>query len=324
MNKPKIYIDGQEGTTGLQIYDRLGAREDIELLLIDPAKRKDTAERRKLLNAADLVFLCLPDAAAAEAVSLIENDRTRVIDCSTAHRTHPDWAYGFPELSRIHKERIAQAKRVANPGCHATGFISIVYPLVSMGLLLPDTPLSFFSLTGYSGGGKKMIAQYEQEHRPPAFSSPALYGLLQNHKHLPEMQLRTGLTVPPVFVPIVDDYYKGMAATLPLHMAQLRGVSSLHEVWEKLHGFYLQTAGEEGVVRVEGDPTDPENGVDSGFKIYANMCRDKDMLSIIVTGSDNQFTITALFDNLGKGASGAAVQNMNLMLGLEETKGLNL
>ena len=148
MNKPKIYIDGQEGTTGLQIYDRLGAREDIELLLIDPAKRKDTAERRKLLNAADLVFLCLPDAAAAEAVSLIENDRTRVIDCSTAHRTHPDWAYGFPELSRIHKERIAQAKRVANPGCHATGFISIVYPLVSMGLLLPDTPLSFFSLTG--------------------------------------------------------------------------------------------------------------------------------------------------------------------------------
>ena len=324
MGKPNVYIDGKEGTTGLQIYDRLASRDDICLLLIDEDKRKDPAERKKFLNEADLVFLCLPDAAAVEAVSLIENSRTRVIDASTAHRTNPDWVYGFPELSQERRAQIAEAKRVANPGCHATGFVSIAYPLTAMGLLPEDAALSCFSLTGYSGGGKKMIAQYEQERRPPAFSSPALYGLLQNHKHLPEMQLRTGLTVPPVFVPIVDDYYKGMAATLPLHMAQLRGVSSLHEVWEKLHGFYLQTAGEEGVVRVEGDPTDPESGVDSGFKIYANMCRDKDMLSIIVTGSDNQFTITALFDNLGKGASGAAVQNMNLMLGLEETKGLNL
>ncbi len=333
MSRPKVYIDGQEGTTGLQIYDRLGEREDIELLLIDPAKRKDTEERRRLLNAADLVFLCLPDAAAVEAVSLIDNENTRVIDCSTAHRTHPDWAYGFPEMSRLHRAQIAEAKRVANPGCHATGFVSIVKPLVGMALLPPDAALTCFSLTGYSGGGKKMIAQYEQDNRPLALSSPALYGLLQNHKHLPEMQLRCGLTTPPVFVPVVDDYYKGMATTVSFHMSQLHHIPALAEmlhlsplqtVWNKIREFYLSTAGEEGIVRVEGDPTDPETGIDSGFKIYANMEQGRDTLSIIVAGNDEQFTITSLFDNLGKGASGAAVQNMNLMLGFEETKGLNL
>ena len=324
MNKPKIYIDGKEGTTGLQIYDRLAQREDIELLLIDEAKRKDTAERKKFLNEADLVFLCLPDAAAVEAVSLIANGGTRVIDCSTAHRTKPDWVYGFPERNLTQKDAIRTAKRVANPGCHATGFVSIAAPLVQMGLLPPDTLLNCFSLTGYSCGGKTMIAQYEQEPRPPAFSSPALYGLLQNHKHLPEMKAVCGLHTVPVFVPIVDDYYKGMAATICLHMDQLTGVSTLHDLWKKLHGFYLQIAGEGGIVRVEGDPTDPETGIDSGFKIYANMWQGKDILSLIVAGNDSQFTITALFDNLGKGASGAAVQNMNLMLGFEETKGLNL
>jgi len=323
MSRPKVYIDGKEGTTGLQIYDRLARREDIELLLIDEDKRKDVGERKKFLNAADLVFLCLPDAAAVEAVSLIENDTTRVIDCSTAHRTAEGWVYGFPEL-RGQREKIKTATRVANPGCHATGFISIVYPLAHMGLLPSDTPLSCFSLTGYSGGGKKMIARYESGERAPALSSPALYGLLQNHKHLPEMRAVCGLAVNPVFVPIVDNYYKGMASTVPLHMSQLRGVSTLHEVWEKLHGFYVETAGEEGVIRVEMDPTDPESGVDSGFKIYANTWRGKDTLSIILAGNDGQFTITALFDNLGKGASGAAVQNMNLMLGFEETAGLNL
>lgn len=320
-NKPKVYIDGKEGTTGLQIYERLGPREDIELLLIDEDKRKDTEERRKFLNAADLVFLCLPDAAAIEAVSLIENDRTRVIDCSTAHRTDPNWVYGFPEL-RGQREKITSAMRVANPGCHATGFVSIVSPLVEMGLLPKDAALSCFSLTGYSGGGKKMIARYESGERAPALSSPALYGLLQNHKHLPEMQKVCGLETSPVFVPIVDDYYKGMASTVPLHMSQLRGVSTLHEVWEKLHGFYAQTAGGVGVVRVEMDPTDPDSGVDSGFKIYANTWQGKDTLSINLAGHDEQFTVTALFDNLGKGASGAAVQNMNIMLGFEETAGL--
>ncbi len=324
MSKPKVYIDGKEGTTGLQIYERLGDREDIELLLIDEDKRKDVAERWKFLNEADLVFLCLPDEAAREAVSLIENGRTRVIDCSTAHRTKTDWVYGFPELSRLHRARIAEGMRVANPGCHATGFLSIAAPLVGMGLLDPDTPLTCFSLTGYSGGGKKMIARYEAEDRPAACASPALYGLCQDHKHLPEMQLRAGLTVPPVFVPIVDDYYKGMATTVMLHMSQLRGVKTLHEVWQRLSEFYISTAGADGIVRVEGDPTDPETGIDSGFKIYANQWRGKDTLSLILAGNDEQFTVTALFDNLGKGASGAAVQNMNLMLGLPETAGLHL
>ena len=324
MSKPKVYIDGKEGTTGLQIYDRLSAREDIELLLIDEDKRKDLPERTKLLNAADLVFLCLPDAAAVEAAGLIENQCTRVIDCSTAHRTHPDWVYGFPELSAQQREQIRSSRRTANPGCHATGFIAIVRPLAAMGLLPPGAPLTCFSLTGYSGGGKKMIAQYEQASRPPAYSSPALYGLLQNHKHIPEMQHLCGLERAPVFVPIVDDYYKGMASTVPFHMSQLQGVSSLHAVWEALHGYYLETAGPEGIVRVEMDPTAPESGMDSGFKIYANMLCGKDVLSLIVTGNDERFTITALFDNLGKGASGAAVQNMNLMLGFAESEGLHL
>lgn len=322
MGKPVVYIDGKEGTTGLQIYDRLTAREDVELLLIEEEKRKDPAERSKLMNASDIVFLCLPDAAAREAVELVTNPKTRIIDASTAHRTNPAWAYGFPELSEAHREQITRSTRVANPGCHATGFISIVYPLIAMGILTRDEALSCFSLTGYSGGGKKMIARYESPDRPQGYSSPALYGLLQNHKHLPEMQKICGLETPPVFVPIVDDYYKGMAGTVPFHMTQLKGVRSLHEVWEKLHDYYVRTSGERGVVRVEMDPTDPESGVDSGFKIYANMLQGKDYLSIILTGNDEQFTITSLFDNLGKGASGAAVQNMNIMLGFPETTGL--
>ncbi len=322
MSKPLVYIDGKEGTTGLQIFDRLACREDIELLLIEKDKRKDLSERKKLLNAADLAFLCLPDAAAVEAVGLVENPATRIIDASTAHRTTAGWVYGFPELGRDQREAIRTAKRVANPGCHATGFISIAYPLVKMGILPEGAALSCFSLTGYSGGGKNMIAQYEQERRPAAYSSPALYGLLQNHKHLPEMQKICGLEKAPVFIPVVDDYYKGMATTIPLRMEQLRGVSMLHEVWENLQSYYAGTSGPDGIVRVEMDPTDPESGVDSGFKIYAGMWQGKDSLSLILAGNDRQFTITALFDNLGKGASGAAVQNMNIMLGFEEETGL--
>lgn len=319
--KPKVYIDGREGTAGLQIYERLAEREDIDLLLIDEDRRKDTAERRKFLNEADLAFLCLPDAAAEEAVGLLENENTRVIDCSTAHRTNPAWAYGFPELSAERREAIRASRRVANPGCHATGFISIVFPLVELGLLPRDAALSCFSLTGYSGGGKKMIAKYEEEGRPPALSSPALYGLLQNHKHLPEMRSVCGLERAPVFVPVVDDYYKGMAGTVPFHMSQLRGVSTLREVRERLRGYYAEAAGNAGAVRVEEDPAGPEGG---GLSIYANTLRGKDALSLILAGNDERFTVTALFDNLGKGASGAAVQNMNLMLGFEETKGLAL
>ena len=310
--KPKVYIDGKEGTTGLQIYDRLAARSDIELLLIDEDKRKDPVERKRLMDAADIVFLCLPDAAAIEAVSLIESPTTRVIDASTAHRTNPDWDYGFPELSEKHREAIQVSKRVANPGCHATGFISVVYPLVAMGLISRDACLSSFSLTGYSGGGKKMIAQYEAEDKGAELFAPCPYGMGQGHKHLPEMQKICGLTHKPVFTPIVDDYYKGMATTVPFHMSEMQGVSTLHEVWQKLSDYYA------GATMVQvAETTDTA-------KIYGNAKAGKDTLTLIVAGNDEQFTITALFDNLGKGASGAAVQNMNLMLGLDETTGLTL
>ena len=317
MAKPKVYIDGQEGTTGLQIYDRLGKRDDIQLLLIDPAKRKDTEERKKLLNAADLAFLCLPDKAAVEAVSLIDNENTRVIDCSTAHRTNPDWVYGFPEL-RGQREKIAAAKRVANPGCHATGFISIVRPLMDLGLLEKNALLSCFSLTGYSGGGKKMIAEYEAPGRKSYMDSPSLYSMLQRHKHLPEMQALCGLDHPPVFSPIVDDYYKGMATTVPFHLSQFKPGTSLHSLCAALYEYY---AGQPMVWAVE-DPSCEDLHV--GMQIYSGVVSGKDWLSLTVAGNMDRFTITALFDNLGKGASGAAVQNMNLMLGFEETKGLNL
>ena len=311
--RPKVYIDGKEGTTGLQIYDRLAARDDIQLLLIDEDKRKDTAERKKLINAADIVFLCLPDAAAVEAVALAENPDTRIIDASTAHRTAPGWVYGFPELKPGQRQAIAAAKRVANPGCHATGFISVVAPLVELGLLPRDADLSCFSLTGYSGGGKKMIAQYEAPDRDIALSAPCPYGLGQGHKHLPEMQVICGLEKKPVFVPIVDDYYKGMAATVPLHRSQLRAVPSLHALWRAYEDYY---AGQK-LVHVAPDPAE-----EPAAKLYANAKAGQNDLTIVVAGSDQAFTVTALFDNLGKGASGAAVQNMNILLGLDETTGL--
>ena len=311
--KPKVYIDGKDGTTGLQIYDRLAAREDIDLLLIDEDKRKDPAERKKLMAAADIVFLCLPDAAAVEAVALAEGTKARIIDASTAHRTAPGWVYGFPELKKGQREAIAKAKYVANPGCHATGFIAIAAPLVQAGVLPADADLCCFSLTGYSGGGKKMIAQYEGTDRAEVLNSPGIYGLGQNHKHLPEMQTICGLKKPPVFSPIVDDYYKGMATTVPLHLNQLTGVTTLHQVWRALADHY---AGER-LVHVARSGTG-----DLGGKLYGGVKAGDNDLTLVVEGNDAQFTITALFDNLGKGASGAAVQNMNLMLGLEETTGL--
>jgi len=318
MSQPKIYIDGKDGTTGLQIYDRLAARDDIELLLIDEDKRKDPVERGRLMNAADIVFLCLPDAAAIEAVTLVTNPNTRIIDASTAHRTAEGWDYGFPELSPAHRAAIKTSKRVANPGCHASGFISIVYPLTAMGLLSKDTPLSCFSLTGYSGGGKKMIADYESDGKTEEMYSPAIYAIGQGHKHLKEMKKIPGLAVNPVFCPIVDDYYKGMATTVPLHMSQLTGVSGLHDVWQKLHDYYEG----QNMVTVAPDPTD--DTAQHLPKLYGNALCGKDTLTLVVAGNDEQFTITSLFDNLGKGASGAAVQNMNIMLGLDETTGLNL
>ena len=310
--KPKVYIDGKEGTTGLQIYSRLSARDDIELLLIAEEKRKDAQERKKLMNAADLVFLCLPDAAAVEAVALVENPGTKVIDASTAHRTAPGWAYGFPELSEAHRDAITRSTRVANPGCHATGFISVVYPLVAAGVLPKDALLSCFSLTGYSGGGKKMISQYEAPDRETLLSSPGVYALTQSHKHLPEMRVLCGLDTAPVFSPIVDDYYKGMATTVPLHKSQLRGVGTPEELRDIYRAHY--TIGR-GVVSVpDGAPN----------LLYGAALSGRDTLSVVVSGNEERVTVTALFDNLGKGASGAAVQNMNIMLGFPETAGLNL
>jgi len=310
MSKPIVYIDGKEGTTGLQIYDRLSAREDIQLLLIDEDKRKDNNERSKLMNQADVVFLCLPDAAAKEAVTLVTSPTTRVIDASTAHRTNPTWDYGFPELSHEHRKAIAKSRRVANPGCHATGFISIVYPLVKLGILPKDYPISCFSLTGYSGGGKKMIAEYEGAGKADSLYSPCIYGMTQSHKHLPEMQHVCGLDVMPVFSPIVDDYYKGMAATVPLHTRLLKGISSADALRKALQEYYHG----QNMVQVCDQ-------ADIG-KLYANTLAGKDTLMLYVAGNDQQLTVTALFDNLGKGASGAAVQNMNIMLGFDETTGL--
>ena len=238
MSKTKVYIDGQSGTTGLQIFDRIGARDDLELMRIDEDKRHDNEERRKFLNAADIVFLCLPDAGAREAVSLIDNPNVRVIDASTAHRTADGWTYGFPELSAEQRAAIASSHRVANPGCHATGFISCAAPLIRMGIVPADYPLTCFSLTGYSGGGKKMIANYEAEDKAQALFAPGIYGLTLQHKHIPEMVKVCGLQSAPVFLPVVDDYYKGMATTIMLHNRLLPGAPSAQDICEKLQEYY--------------------------------------------------------------------------------------
>ena len=309
--KTKVYIDGQAGTTGLQIYERIGMREDLTLLRIDEDKRHDLDERKKFLNMADIVFLCLPDAGAIEAVSLIENPDVRVIDASTAHRTSDQWTYGFPEISREQRAAIAASKRVANPGCHATGLISSVAPLIRMGILPKDYPVTCYSLTGYSGGGKKMIAQYEAEEREEKLSAPGIYGLTLKHKHIPEMQKVTGLVNPPVFMPVVDDYYKGMATSVMLQNRLLNGQPTAEEICLRLQEYY---AGEHFVTVM---PYDPKQGT-----LYANALAGTNHLQLVVCGYEEQTTVTALFDNLGKGASGAAVQNMNIMLGLSETVGL--
>lgn len=309
--KTKVYIDGQSGTTGLQIFDRIGQREDLELLRIPEELRHDPAERKKYLNNADIVFLCLPDDGAREAVSFIDNPEVRVIDASTAHRTSPDWTYGFPELSKEQREAIRSSKRVANPGCHATGFISVTAPLMRMGILPKDYPMSCYSLTGYSGGGKKMIAEYEASDRSALLDAPGIYGLNLRHKHLPEMQAVTGLQFPPVFMPVVDDYYKGMATSILLQNRLLNGQPSAEEICAKLADYYK----DERFVKVV-----PFGEQDS--KLYANKLAGTNRLEIVVCGHEEQTTVTALFDNLGKGASGAAVQNMNIMLGLPEETGL--
>lgn len=308
--KPKVFIDGKEGTTGLQIFDRLATRNDIELLLIDEAKRKDTEERRRLINAADLVFLCLPDAAAIEAVSLIENPNTKVIDASTAHRTASGWAYGFPELSPEHREAIVNSSRVANPGCHASGFVSIVYPLVKSGVLPKDYPLTVFSLTGYSGGGKKMIAQYEAADKTNDLFAPRIYGLSLSHKHIPEMMAVTGITSKPIFSPIVDDYYCGMATAVPIKNSMLNGTIDTNAIHDILSNHYAN----EKFVTVA--PMCGNGFLESNFNAGTNM------MELTVCGNGEETLIVSRFDNLGKGASGAAVENMNLMLGFDQSSGL--
>lgn len=302
-----VFIDGSAGTTGLRIRQRLADRKDLTVLTLPEELRKDTAARKDMLNSADVAFLCLPDAAAVEAVSLIENDHTAVIDTSTAHRTNDGWAYGFAELSTKHRQAIKDSKRIANPGCHASGFISGVYPLVSHGVIHKDFPLTAYSLTGYSGGGKKLIAEYEDENRDIRHESHRIYATGLQHKHLPEMRKICGLTQEPVFSPILGDFYAGMATSvlLPGFDAKL--------VWQCLADHY---AGER-IVTVA-----PFGGDES--VVYASTLAGKDTMRIQVTGHENQAMVTAIFDNLGKGASGAAIQNMNILLGLEEATGLNL
>ena len=311
--KPKVYIDGKEGTTGLQIYDRLAAREDIELLLIDEDKRKDLAERKKFLNAADLVFLCLPDAAAVEAVGLIENEHTRVIDCSTAHRTAEGWVYGFPELSG-QREAIRTAARVANPGCYATGFLSLTRPLVERGALSPKARLTCHALSGYTGAGKKAIAQYTDPDRDKELESPRHYAVTLAHKHLPEMAAMAGLDRPPLFAPMICDYPQGMVVTVPLWAEELEGPWSIEELRTLYEDYYASSP----VVTLR-----PADAPSCGF-IGANNLAGTDGLQIFVNGNREQRMLSARLDNLGKGASGAAVQNMNLMLGFAETAGLTL
>ena len=308
----KVYIDGQERTTGLKILERFKNRNDIELLRIDEDKRKNPEERRKLIHSADFTFLCLPDAAAKEAVALAEGSNTRIIDASTAHRINPDWAYGFPELGADFREKIAHSARTAVPGCYASGFVSMVYPLVKLGILPKDYPVSVHAVSGYSGAGKKAIAVYESDDRPAGFDSPRQYALTQQHKHLPEMQKICGLDYAPAFNPLVCDYFSGMVVSLPLHTRLLTKKCTAEDIRKALDEYY---AGANFVkVMPEGDPQD-------GF-ISANDLSDTNMMQLFVNGNDDRLILCSRLDNLGKGASGAAVQCLNIMMGIDETTGL--
>ncbi|MBP1764317.1 MAG: argC [Firmicutes bacterium] len=313
--KHKVFVDGQEGTTGLKIHEYLSKRTDIECLSIDPEKRKDIEERSRLLNSADLVFLCLPDAAAREAVSLITNDKTRVIDASTAHRVQPGWTYGLPELSGEQREKIRHSRRVANPGCHATGFIAGMYPLVKAGIVPADYPVACTSLTGYSGGGKSLIKKYEDPDLAGGLNSPRPYALHLQHKHLPEMQHVTGLQYPPVFVPIVANYYKGMGVTLPLAPRLFNKTMGAEEVRDFFAEYY---AGEKFIQVM---PYDAAAKLEDGF-FSVESCNDTNRIDLFVFGTNERIMVVTRFDNLGKGASGAAVQCMNIMLGADEDTGL--
>ena len=306
----KIFIDGSAGTTGLRIYERLEIRKDIELIRLSEELRKDTNARKAALNQADIAFLCLPDSAAIEAVSLVENDNTVIIDTSTAHRTNPDWAYGFPELSAENEQKITVSKRIAVPGCHASGFISLVFPLIEAGILDKNALLTCFSVTGYSGGGKKMIAEYESEERDPLLSAPRQYGIAQKHKHLPEMTAVCGLKNPPMFSPVVADFYSGMTVTVPLFKAQIKGTA------EDIKKIYKE--------KYNGSVVKYKEEFDEGGFVSANRLSGKDSMEISVSGNKERILLISRYDNLGKGASGAAVECMNIVMGVGKTTGLEL
>lgn len=307
----KVFIDGSAGTTGLRIVERLSDRKDLSLLILPDDKRKDPEARKEALHSADIAFLCLPDAAAIEAVALAEGSDTVIIDTSTAHRTNEAWAYGFPELTG-RKEKILASKRIANPGCHASGFVALVEPLVQAGLLSQDAELTCFSLTGYSGGGKNMIAEYESESIDPLLKAPRQYGLTQQHKHLKEMAKIAGLTTLPAFSPIVAPFYSGMEVTIPLFTHHLNcekknAITEINEIYKKTFRGPIVFCG--------------EGSSENGF-LSAGALSGKDTMEVSVFGGEDRIILTSRFDNLGKGASGAAIQNMNLILGIDETTGL--
>lgn len=311
----KVYIDGQEGTTGLKILERFKERNDIELIRISEDKRKDSAERARLINSADFVFLCLPDDASREAVSFVNNDHVRIIDASTAHRTNPDWAYGFPELSPEHREKIENSNRVAVPGCYASGFASIVYPLVRNGVIPADYPVFSYAFSGYSGAGKKAIAVYEGDDKPFEYNSPRQYALSQQHKHLPEMKAVSGLAYTPMFNPVICDYYSGMTVSVPIQTRTLPNKTTPEKVHEMLSEHYNGA----NLVKVM-----PLMSMDEqkSFFLAANTISGTNKMELFVFGNDEQILLCSRLDNLGKGASGAAVQCLNIMLGIDETTGL--
>ena len=309
-----VFVDGQEGTTGLRIHEYLAKRDDVEVLSIAHEKRKDSAERARLLNAADVAFLCLPDAAAREAVALVTNPRTCIIDASTAHRTAPGWVFGLPELAPDQRARLRDSKRIANPGCHSTGFILLMRPLVDAGLVPTSALITATSITGYSGGGRKMIERYSQGD-DPKLAAPMPYGLNLAHKHVPEMRTHGGLDVDPVFMPIVGDFYKGLAVSIPLHLSALgSGVTP-----DRLQAALAERYRGEAFIRVR-PLRDPDALESTYFDVQA--CNDTNQVDLFVFANDAQAVLIARLDNLGKGASGAAVQTMNVHLGLDESYGL--
>lgn len=309
----KVFIDGSQGTTGLKIYNRFENRNDIELLVIDEDKRKDKKERARLINESDITFLCLPDEASIEAVSLVENDNVKIIDTSTAHRTNADWAYGFAELDKSFRDKIKESHRIAVPGCYASGFNSLVYPLIKSGLMPSDYPITCYAMSGYSGAGKKGIAQYEDENRDIELDSPRQYALTQEHKHLKEMKAISKLDRVPFFAPHICDYPCGMVVSIPVFTDLLTKSATKKDIRELFAEHY---AGEQ-FVKVR------ELGYTQGM-IGANNFAYRDDMEIEINGNDDRIVITSRFDNLGKGASGAAIQCMNIALGIEESTGLNL